>query len=588
MRSSPQGVVIRVRLRYPSADEFVARFGAYLSSAGVFLPTRDPRPVGTRVRFELLLASGERVLCGTGVVQRLSARGMLIQFISLDAPSQALVERVTARTLDTRAFGVVPSVPPTLTPTPTPLPLRDCPPQAHAGVLMPPEAREAGPGGVRIDIGIPSQPQPVKNPSRAIMGIDLGTTNSCAAVVRNGRPHVIPTRLGRNTVPSIVALNARRQLLVGELARAQLLSNPKDTIHGAKRLIGRPFDSPAVQELREVFAYSVVEGEDGLAAVEIAGNRFSLEEVSALILREVRAVAQEHLGEEVNRAVITVPAYYNERQRDAVRRAGALSGLQVERILNEPTAAAIAYANGRLLRQRVLVYDLGGGTFDVSILEVHDNIYEVISTGGDTFLGGVDFDNCVVARLLEIYERAVGEPFDGDAVAFSRLVDAAERSKRELSSRQEVRIQLPYLRMRHGRPTALDATITRAELSELVKPLVEQSLEVVRDVLAAKGLRPSDIDEVVMVGGQSRMPLVHDEVRTFFGESHLRVVHPDEAVAVGAALVAQTLNAVDGVGLVDVLPTPVGVLRGDGSVRRTRTARAACAGGARSGRCRVD
>ncbi|MFL5262836.1 MAG: TIGR02266 family protein [Anaeromyxobacteraceae bacterium] len=553
-----------------------------------------------------------------------AAPGMGIAFTSLDDASRVLVDRMVA--LRERQAAAPPVVverplatpPPTRAPTPTippPMPpvlaevqrpstppsLREghaggaeskgataTPPPLPKGPSVHPErsaegAESKGPAQADLsaphavqrleaapavlDLGLPDAPVAVTNPSAAIIGIDLGTTNSCAAIVRNGRPYVIPSREGYNTVPSIVAVNARHKVVVGHLARAQLLSNPKDTVYGAKRLVGRPFESKPVQHIREAFAYDVVEGADGLAAVELAGHRLSLEQVAALVLREVKDVAQNHLGEEVNRAVITVPAYYNERQREAVRHAGALAGFKVERIVNEPTAAALAYAYGRRVQERVLVYDLGGGTFDASVLELQDNVYEVISTGGDTFLGGVDFDNRIVARLLERYEEQVGRPFDGDRVALSRLVDAAERAKCSLSERQEFRIQLPYLATKDGAPVALDTSLTRGEIVALVEPLVDRTLAVCADVLAAKNLAPKDVDEVILVGGQSRMPLVHDRVRAFFGKAPSHAVHPDEAVAIGAALLAYSLGSPEGVVLIDVLPMSIGVILPDGRVR---------------------
>jgi molecular chaperone DnaK len=404
----------------------------------------------------------------------------------------------------------------------------------------------------------------VTRPSRRIIGIDLGTTNSCAAAVKDGRPYVIPSREGYNTVPSIVALNTRNRIVVGHLARAQLLTNPRQTVWGAKRLVGRAYDSPVVQDIKSKFAYEIVAGPEGLAAVKLGPEILTLEQVSALVLREVKEVAQNHLGEEVNRAVITVPAYYNERQRAAVRHAGALAGFQVERILNEPTAAALAYAFGRRVNQRVLVYDLGGGTFDASVLELNDNVFEVISTGGDTFLGGVDFDSRIVERLLEVWQEQIGEPFSGDRVALSRLVDAAERAKCALSERTDFPIQLPFLAMKDGRPLSLDTALIRDEVVKLVAPLVDRTIEVCREVLAAKGLGPADIDEVLLVGGQSRMPLVHERVAAFFGKAPSRAVHPDEAVAVGAALLADSLGSAEGVVLIDVLPMSIGIgLPGD-------------------------
>jgi molecular chaperone DnaK len=420
-----------------------------------------------------------------------------------------------------------------------------------------PEQVQAGPA--RIETGLPARPVPVARPSRHVIGIDLGTTNSCAAIVKDGKPYVIPSREGYNTVPSIVALNARHKLVVGHNAKAQLLTNPRNTVWGSKRLVGRPFDSSVVQDIKSKFAYEIVAGDDGLSAVRLGHDTLSLEQVSALILREVKEVAQSHVGEEVNRAVVTVPAYYNERQRAAVRNAGALAGLHVERILNEPTAAALAYAFGRKVTERVLVYDLGGGTFDASVLELQDNIYEVTSTGGDTFLGGVDFDNRIVERLLVDYEKKIGRPFDGDRVALSRLVDAAERAKCALSERHEFDIQLPYLVMVDAKPVAFEGRLTREEIVKLVEPLVDRTIQVCAEVLEAKGLTPKDIDEVLLVGGQSRMPLVHDKVQAFFGKAPSKAVHPDEAVAVGAALLAHSLGSAEGVVLIDVLPMSIGV-----------------------------
>ncbi|HET9551821.1 MAG TPA: Hsp70 family protein [Anaeromyxobacteraceae bacterium] len=422
-------------------------------------------------------------------------------------------------------------------------------------------------GPARVEVPLPRTPTPPARLSRAVVGIDLGTTNSCAAVVKDGRPYVIPSREGYNTVPSMVALNARNAIVVGHAARAQLLVNPDATVYGAKRLLGRPFDSDAVQAIRSKFTYDVVADDGGMAAVRLGPETLSLEQVSALVLREVKEVAQNHLGEEVNRAVVTVPAYYDERQRQAVRHAGALAGLQVERILNEPTAAALAYAYGRNLNQRVLVYDLGGGTFDASVLELQDNVYEVISTGGDTFLGGVDFDHRIVDRLLERYAAQAGRPFDGDRVALSRLADAAERAKCALSERTELPVNLPYLAMADGRPVSLDTVLTRAELVELVEPLVDRTIDVCREVLLAKGLGPGDLDEVILVGGQSRMPLVHEKVAAFFGRAPSRAVHPDEAVAVGAALLAHSLGRAEGLVLIDVLPMLIGIGLPGGGVR---------------------
>jgi molecular chaperone DnaK len=589
-------VGLAVRLSYGTVDEFVERFAVNISRGGVFIRSRDPKPAGTVLAFELRLAGGEPVVRGRGVVRWIQAEdrtahpprapGMGVQFTELDEPSRALVERmVTLKERRGVAPGVVAPAPvaprldatpvPTRAPTPviprageaTPpaLPPRLTPPPGRPGgavqadLSLPHRVEQLRAGPLGLDTGLPAAPQPIARPSRVVVGIDLGTSNSCAAIVKDGRPYVIPSREGYNTVPSVVALNARGKVVVGHNAKAQLLTSPRQTVYGAKRLVGRAFDSPAVQEIRARFAYEVVADEGGLAAVRLAGETLSLEQVSALVLREVKDVAQNHVGEEVNRAVVTVPAYYNERQRAAIRQAGALAGLQVERILNEPTAAALAYAYGRHLNQRVLVYDLGGGTFDASVLELNDNVYEVVSTGGDTFLGGVDFDNRIVDRLLETWRAQNGVPFDGDKVALSRLVDAAERAKCALSERTEFPIQLPFLALKDGEPASLDTALTRDEIVRLVEPLVDRTLEVCRDVLLAKGLQARDIDEVLLVGGQSRMPLVHEKVAAFFGRAPSRAVHPDEAVAIGAALLAHSLGSAEGVVLIDVLPMSIGI-----------------------------
>jgi molecular chaperone DnaK len=425
------------------------------------------------------------------------------------------------------------------------------------------------PGVPAIDIGLPEGPVAPARRSRISIGIDLGTSNSCAAVVQDGRPRVIPSRDGYNTLPSMVALNQRNQVVVGRNAKGQLLFNPTQTVHGAKRLVGRAFDSGVVQSMLPHFPYDVVPGDDGLCSVRLGPLTLTMEQVQALVLQEVKRVAENFLGEEVNRAVITVPAYYSERQREAVRRAGALAGLHVERILNEPTAASLAYAWGRNVRERVLVYDLGGGTFDASVLELADRVYQVVSTGGDTFLGGVDFDARIVAHLVAGFEKVHG-PFRGDAVARSRLADTAERAKCALSEQEAFPIHLPYLTTVNGVPTALDATLTRAQLETLVAPLVERTIQTCARVLDDKGLEPRDIDEVILVGGQSRMPLVQQRIRSFFSKAPSKAVHPDEAVAVGAALLAQSLNSAEGIVLIDVVPISIGVglPGGGGRVKR--------------------
>jgi molecular chaperone DnaK len=403
-------------------------------------------------------------------------------------------------------------------------------------------------------------------PTGPVIGIDLGTTNSCAAVVKDGKPFVIPSREGYNTIPSVVALSDKGKLMVGHPAKSQLLINPRNTVYGAKRLIGRQFKSPAVTDLLGRFSYEVVAGPRGEAAVSMGGQIYSLQKISSLVLAEVKELAERWLGTGISRAVITVPAYYNDNQRQAVRAAGALAGLDVERIVNEPTAAAIAFAQGRALEQRVMVYDLGGGTFDTSVLELHGNVYEVISTGGDTFLGGVDFDKALVQDLLARFKQKHGIAFEGDRfeadrVALQRINDAAERAKIALSERLTAQVSVPFVAMVADKGYNLEANVSRSELEKLTADLIERTVRVCDEVLTNCGLKPADIGEVLLVGGQSRMPLVRARLREFFGKEPSKAVHPDEAVALGAAVLAHSMQSGDigGMVLVDVLPMSIGV-----------------------------
>jgi len=442
--------------------------------------------------------------------------------------------------------------PPSRRPAPPPLPRPTLTPGQPAQAVTPavPEVVE--------DV-VPARPEAARK--GPIIGIDLGTTNSCAAVVKDGKAFIIPSREGYNTIPSVVAVSDKGKLLVGHPARGQMLINPKNTVYGAKRLVGRQFKSPVVNDLVGRFAYEIASGPRGEAAVKLGGQIYSLQKISSLILNEVKDIAQQWLGCEVGRAVITVPAYYNDNQRQAVRAAGALAGFEVERIVNEPTAAAIAFAHGRKLEARVLVYDLGGGTFDTSVLELHGNVYEVISTGGDTFLGGVDFDRALVDELLARFKQKHGVDFQGERVAWQRIADAAERAKISLSERLTTQVNVPFVTLLGDKPADIDTTVTRSELEKLTEGLIDRTLRVCDDVLTNCGLKISDIGELLLVGGQSRMPLVREKIRAFFGREASRAVHPDEAVALGAALLADSIQSGDigGMVLVDVLPMSIGV-----------------------------
>ena len=436
---------------------------------------------------------------------------------------------------------------------------RPAPPPLPRPTLAPGAAQTLSPQPVDESDELPSA-RPTK-PSGPIIGIDLGTTNSCAAVVKDGKPFVIPSREGYNTIPSVVALSDKGKLMVGHPARSQLLINPRNTVYGAKRLIGRQFKSPVVTELLGRFSYEIVSGPRGEAAVKMGEQIFSLQKISSLVLAEVKDLAERWLGKEISRAVITVPAYYNDNQRQAVRAAGALAGLDVERIVNEPTAAAIAFAHGRALEQRVMVYDLGGGTFDTSVLELHGNLYEVISTGGDTFLGGVDFDRALVQDLLARFRRKHGVAFEGDRIALQRITDAAEHAKIALSERLTTQVNVPFVTVVGEKGYNLDTQVSRNELEKLTTDLIDRTLRVCDDVLTNCGLKPADVGEVLLVGGQSRMPLVRSKLREYFGKEPSKAVHPDEAVALGAAVLANSMQSgeIGGMVLVDVLPMSIGV-----------------------------
>jgi molecular chaperone DnaK (HSP70) len=410
-----------------------------------------------------------------------------------------------------------------------------------------------------IDLPDPLEKAPPTSLSSRVIGIDLGTTNSCAAIVMDGKPAVIPTRKGYRTVPSIVAYTSDGRLLVGHAAKDQMELNPKNTVYGSKRLIGRPYSSRAVLQMKDRFHYEIIEGPGHVAAVQIVGRTFSLQQVAAFVLSSIGDVARDLLGEEVNRAVITVPAYYHESQRQAVREAGVLAGLHVERIVSEPTAAALAFGYSRGLDQRLLVYDLGGGTFDASVLELCDNVYEVVGTGGDPFLGGVDFDNQLVDYLLDAFCQQAGGVPQLDRAAIQRLRDAAEQAKCELSQNEVTTVKIPFFAAVNQQTKDLEVEVSRSLLEELVSPLVDRTIAVVKSVLQNAKITPDKIDNILLVGGQSRMPLIWTRIEDLFKKAPHKGVHPDEAVAIGAALLADSMGKIDGVVLIDVLPVSIGI-----------------------------
>ncbi len=392
-----------------------------------------------------------------------------------------------------------------------------------------------------------------------ILGIDLGTTNSCVAIIEGGEPKVLENKEGNRTTPSVVAMSKSGERLVGLLAKRQAVTNPENTIYSVKRLIGRRFEDAEVQRDLNLMPYKIVRSGDAVK-VMMGGKEYSAQEVSAMILQKLKSDAEERLGEKITEAVITVPAYFDDSQRQATKDAGRIAGLDVKRIINEPTAAALAYGFNKKKDEKIAVYDLGGGTFDVSILEVADDTVEVKATNGDTHLGGDDFDQRIIAWIIDEYKKEQGIDLSKDQLALQRLKESAEKAKHELSSATDTEINQPFITSDSSGPKHLVLRLTRAKLEELVGELVEKTLEPCRKALADAGLKASDINEVVMVGGMTRMPLVQQTVEKFFNKKPNVSVNPDEVVAIGAAVQAGVLQGeVKDVLLLDVTPLSVGL-----------------------------
>jgi molecular chaperone DnaK len=401
-----------------------------------------------------------------------------------------------------------------------------------------------------------------------VLGIDLGTTNTCVAYVRNKIARVVPSDKGALILPSVVAMSDKGELLVGNVAKDQMVVNPRNSIYGAKRLIGRKFNSKVVQDIKHYFTYEIVEGSEGEAAVMLAGKVYSMPQISAFVLQHCKRVAEATLAQEIREAVISVPAYYNDNQRQAVKEAGRLAGFEVKRIVNEPTAAALAYGLNRGFDHKVLVYDLGGGTFDVSVLQLHGNVMEVLATGGDTFLGGVDFDNRIIDFVIEEFREQTKMDLTDSPIAMQRIKNASEAAKIDLSLLSNVVIELPYISERRGKPVDLRIPLSRERLNTLVMDLVDKTFELVDKVLGEKNIPPTDIAEVLLVGGQTRMPLVQGKTHQHFGKPPRKGVHPDESVALGAALLAESMSEIDSVTLVDALSMPIGFAMPGGRFRK--------------------
>jgi molecular chaperone DnaK len=392
-----------------------------------------------------------------------------------------------------------------------------------------------------------------------IIGIDLGTTNSCVYVMEGKDPKCVTNPEGGRTTPSIVAFTDKERL-VGEIAKRQSVTNPEKTVFAVKRLMGRKFDAPQIQKWHEHCPYKIVSGKGGDAAVEIDGKKYSPPEVSAMILQKLKSDAETYLGETVTEAVITVPAYFNDSQRQATKDAGRIAGLEVKRIINEPTAASLAYGFDKKANQKIAVFDLGGGTFDISILEVGDNVVEVRSTNGDTFLGGEDFDHAIINYLVDEFKKENGIDLSQDRMALQRLKEGAEKAKKELSTAQETEVNLPFITADQSGPKHMLVKISRSKLEALVGDLVQRTMEPCRKALSDAGLSAGEVDEVILVGGMTRMPLVQNKVAEFFGKEANRSVNPDEVVSMGAAIQGGILAGdVKDVLLLDVTPLSLGI-----------------------------
>jgi molecular chaperone DnaK len=399
-----------------------------------------------------------------------------------------------------------------------------------------------------------------------IIGIDLGTTNSCVAIMEGGQPKVIENSEGSRTTPSVVAYQEDGEILVGAPAKRQAVTNPKNTLYAVKRLIGRKFEEKEVQKDINLMPYAIVKADNGDAWVSVRDKKLAAQQVSAEILRKMKKTAEDYLGEEVTEAVITVPAYFNDAQRQATKDAGRIAGLDVKRIINEPTAAALAFGLDKSGKgdRKIAVYDLGGGTFDISIIEIADvdgeMQFEVLSTNGDTFLGGEDFDQRIIDYIIDEFKKINGLDLSKDAIALQRIKASAERAKIELSSSQQTEINEPYIAMANGAPVHLTMKITRAKLESLVEELISRTIEPLRIAIKDAGVKVSDIQDVILVGGMTRMPKVQEKVKEFFGKEPRKDVNPDEAVAVGAAIQGSVLSGDrKDLLLLDVTPLSLGI-----------------------------
>lgn len=393
-----------------------------------------------------------------------------------------------------------------------------------------------------------------------ILGIDLGTTNSAMAIIEAGEPTIIENSEGNRTTPSIVAISKTNERLVGQIAKRQAVTNPTNTLYGIKRFMGHSYDEEVVQKDKAIVPYEVKKGADGGAMIVMSGKEYRPEEVSAMILSKLKADAEAKLGEKITEAVITVPAYFNDSQRKATQDAGKIAGLEVRRIINEPTAAALAYGFNKKKDEKIVVYDFGGGTFDVTVLEVGDDVVEVQSTDGDAHMGGRDIDQGIVRFLMDEFKKSEGIDLSKDKLALQRLDEAAEKAKHELSSTNETEINIPFISQGTDGPLHLLIKISRAKLEEIAHEFIDKSIEITKRALEASGIAKGDIDEIILVGGQTRMPAIQTAVKNLFGKEPNKTINPDEVVALGAAIQAGIFQGdVKDITLVDVIPLSLGI-----------------------------
>lgn len=579
---TPRLIPLRIRLPYGSAEEFIEKYGSNIARGGVFIATRALKPEGSLLAFELVLSTGTRVLRGEGSVVRAQVdqggtrAGMTIRFSKLDSPSKALVDRVVAHRIGSAHASPPEAAHPSPPVEPQGPPAHPFPPvEAQESPL--PTVQEEARARLRDLLSASDKPAPVlPEPDELVLGIDLGTTSSRVATLQGGHASVIPlsSTPGVDALPSLVALAPDGGMVAGEAACEQLSRDPRCVISFAKRLLGRRARSRQIQRMARLFPYPVAPDEQGDAGVQLGERLHRPPELLAPLLAELRRATCARLGRDVSRAVLCVPADFNDRQRSAMREAGRLAGLDVLRIFNEPSAVALAFGHGRALaRKRILVYDLGGGTFDASVVELTGDDVEVVASGGDNLLGGVDFDLAIAAELTRKLEELAPAPAIPSPTAAQRLLDAAERAKVALSTLETTEVHVPEAaRGPDGSPLDLRTELTRTTLEALTAELVERTVQITTGVLSSAGLSPQDLDEVLLAGGQAGAPLVRRRLQELTGKVPRTDVDPHTAVAQGAAIlghaVLEARKGKRGVTLSEVLSAPIGLGLRNGGVRR--------------------